>query len=43
MRIYPPIAKALEDGEEVTINYRDFAQSLILDPVELVNLLNKEI
>ena len=43
MRIYPPIAKALEDGEEVTINYRDFAQSLILDPVELVNLLNKEV
>ena len=42
MRIYPPIAKALEDGEEVTINYRDFAQSLILDPVELVNLLNQE-
>jgi hypothetical protein len=42
MRIYPLIAKALEDGEEVTINYRDFAQSLILDPVELVNLLNEE-
>ena len=24
-RIYPPIAKALEDGEEVTIEYKDFA------------------
>lgn len=23
-RIYPPIAKALEDGEEVTITYVDF-------------------
>ena len=42
MRIYPSIAKALEDGEEVTINYRDFAQSLILDPVELVHMLNEE-
>tara|TARA_B100000424_G_scaffold174518_1_gene134732 strand:+ start:1055 stop:1573 length:519 start_codon:yes stop_codon:yes gene_type:complete len=41
-RVYPPIAKALEAGEEVTIVYRDFAKSLILDPVELVNLLNKE-
>ena len=42
MRIYPSIAKALEDGEEVTINYRDFAQSLILNPVELVHMLNEE-
>ena len=41
-RVYPPIAKALEAGEEVTIVYRDFAKSLILDPVELVNLLNEE-
>ena len=42
MRLYPSIAKALKDGEEVTISYRDFAQSLILDPVELVNLVNEE-
>ena len=38
MRIYPPIAKALESGEEVTISYRDFAECLILDPLDLKNL-----
>ena len=35
MRVYPPIAKALEDGEEVTIVYRDFAESLILQPSDI--------
>lgn len=29
-RVYPPIAKALKNKEEVTIVYRDFEQSLIL-------------
>ena len=38
MRIYPPIAKALEAGEEVTICYRDFTECLILDPLDLKNL-----
>ena len=34
-RVYPPIAKALESGEEVTIVYRDFAESLILSPIDI--------
>ena len=38
MRIYPAIAKALEAGEEVTIAYRDFAECLILDPLDLKDL-----
>lgn len=33
MRIYPAIAEALDKGEEVTITYRDFAKTLIVDPI----------
>jgi len=35
MRIYSPIAKALEAGEEVTIEYRDFNECLLLSPIDL--------
>ena len=42
MRVYPPIAKALEDGEEVTIVYRDFAESLILQPSDITEFFNGE-
>ena len=41
-RIYPDIAKAVADGEEVTIVYRDFAESLILDPVEITEIFKAE-
>lgn len=34
-RVYPPIAKALSNGEEVTIKYVDFATSLILSPLDV--------
>jgi len=34
MRIYEPIAKALENGEDVTIIYRDFEESLVLNELE---------
>ena len=34
-RVYPPIAEALENGEEVSIEYRDFSTALILDPLTL--------
>jgi hypothetical protein len=37
-RVYPKIAKALEEGEEVTIVYRDFSECLILDPLDLKDL-----
>ena len=40
-RVYPPIAKALEDGEEVTIVYRDFAESLILQPSDITEFLGE--
>tara|TARA_A100001201_G_scaffold143697_1_gene146776 strand:- start:2005 stop:2526 length:522 start_codon:yes stop_codon:yes gene_type:complete len=43
MRVYPPIAKALEDGEEVTIVYRDFAESLILQPSDITEFFNGEL
>ena len=35
MRIYSPIAKTLEAGEEVTIEYRDFNECLLLSPIDL--------
>ena len=38
LRVYPKIAQALKEGEEVTIAYRDFADCLILDPLELNKL-----
>tara|TARA_R100000149_G_C5856767_1_gene123836 strand:- start:652 stop:1170 length:519 start_codon:yes stop_codon:yes gene_type:complete len=41
-RIYPDIAKAVAAGEEVTIVYRDFAESLILDPVEITEIFKAE-
>ena len=34
-RVYPKIAKALEEGEEVKIEYRDFAECLILSPMDV--------
>lgn len=42
MRVYPDIAKALKDGEEVTIVYRDFADSLILQPADITEFFNGE-
>jgi hypothetical protein len=41
-RVYPPIAKALEDGEEVTIVYRDFAESLILTQADITDFFSGE-
>ena len=38
LRVYPKIAQALKEGEEVTIVYRDFADCLIFDPLELNKL-----
>jgi hypothetical protein len=35
MRIYPDIAKAIENGDDVTITYRDFSKSLILSPLDV--------
>ena len=34
-RVYPPIAEALKKEEEVTIVYRDFSTSVVLDPLSL--------
>lgn len=34
MRIYPEIAEALDRGEEVTIIYRDFSESLVLNEID---------
>ena len=34
-RVYPQIAEALKEEEEVTIVYRDFSTALILDPLSL--------
>ena len=34
-RVYQKIAKALEKGEEVTIEYRDFNECLLLSPIDL--------
>ena len=41
MRVYPSIAKALEDGEDVTITYRDFETSLLLSKAEVTNFFDK--
>tara|TARA_R110002050_G_scaffold65566_2_gene141884 strand:+ start:2947 stop:3465 length:519 start_codon:yes stop_codon:yes gene_type:complete len=41
MRVYPSIAKALEDGEDVTITYRDFETSLLLSRTELTDFFDK--
>ncbi len=35
MRIYPDIVKAVASGEECTIIYRDFAESLILTQMDV--------
>ena len=35
MRIYPDIAKAIENGNDVTITYREFSKSLILSPLDV--------
>lgn len=39
MRVYPPIAKALEAEEEVTIVYRDFAECLLLTPLDVASFV----
>jgi hypothetical protein len=41
-RVYPKIAKALEEGEEVIITYRDFAESLILQPADITEFFGGE-
>ena len=42
MRVYPPIAAALEAGEEVTIEYRDLAECLLVSPIELQEFIQGE-
>jgi hypothetical protein len=42
MRVYPPIAAALEAGEEVTIEYRDLAECLLVSPIELKEFIQGE-
>ena len=39
MRVYPPIAKALEAEEEVTIVYRDFSECLLLTPLDVASFV----
>ena len=38
-RVYPKIAKALEEGDEVTIEYRDFKECLLLSPIDLATFI----
>ena len=38
-RVYPKIAKALEKGEEVTIQYRDFNECLLLSPIDVATFV----
>ena len=38
-RVYPKIAKALKKEEEVTIIYRDFAESIILSPLDIATFV----
>ena len=38
-RVYPKIAKALKKEEEVTIIYRDFAESIILSPLDIATFI----
>ena len=38
-RVYPKIAKAIKEGEEVTIVYRDFAESIILSPLDIATFV----
>ena len=42
MRVYPPIAAALQAGEEVTIEYRDLAECLLVSPIELQEFIQGE-
>ena len=42
MRVYPPIAAALEASEEVTIEYRDLAECLLVSPIELKEFIQGE-
>jgi len=42
MRIYPDIVKAVASGEECTIIYRDFAESLILTPMDVKEFFGGE-
>ena len=42
MRIYSDIAKALKEGEEVTIVYRDFATSLVLTQADVTEFFKGE-
>jgi hypothetical protein len=36
-RVYPEIAKAIKEGEEVTITYRDFAECLVIEKTDVAN------
>ena len=38
-RVYPKIAKALKEEEEVTIIYRDFSESIILSPLDIATFV----
>ena len=40
-RVYPEIAKALEEGEEVTITYRDFSDCLLLEKSDVASFFDK--
>lgn len=38
-RVYPKIAKAIKEGEEVTITYRDFNECLLLSPIDVATFV----
>mgnify|MGYP003663013663 FL=1 len=40
-RVYPDIAKALEEREEVTITYRDFSDCLLLEKSDVASFFDK--
>ena len=39
IRVYKEVSKALQEGEEVTITYRDFAESLLLSPLDVATFV----
>ena len=39
-RVYEDIAKAIQEGEEVTITYRDFAECLLLDKSDVASFFS---
>ena len=38
-RVYPKIAKAVKEGKEVTIAYRDFSECLLLTPLDVATFV----